>query len=263
MEIEALQQQLAKNQQELGEKLDKIEKLKGLLTRSMRSDKRREQQIEILQIDLADRDRRIESLNLELEEHKVFSAKQSMRIGQLEEELNELNNRLNNGIGSEIAQKKNEKMKQMLEKSNSLYAELETRYQKLTEQLQTEKEKKKSYPIPSKVIIIGEKDSYILYSDGTYKFVDSFSKLPEVETYDFRKALAQNEKNAIQDSSFIKVYLRKVFLEFFIGDPLTQNRLIPVILQLLECTKDQIIAAQRNYAEGRQIIAKATAVLNI
>ena len=63
MEVQALQAQLQRAQNEIAQKDAKVVKLKGLLTRSMRSDKRREQQIESLQIDLADKVRHIEALN--------------------------------------------------------------------------------------------------------------------------------------------------------------------------------------------------------
>ena len=55
--------------------------------------------------------------------------------------MTDLTNRLQSGIGSEAAQRRNERMKQMLEKSNTLYAELDTKYQMVCEELEQEKAK--------------------------------------------------------------------------------------------------------------------------
>ena len=139
--IESLRAQIQKDQIEINQKESKIAKLKSLLTRSMRSDKRREQQIETLQIDLADRDRHIQALENSIKETNDFSTQQQERIAQLEAELTEITNRLQSGVGSEAAQKRNERMKQMLEKSNILYAELQEKYQKACLDLEEEKSK--------------------------------------------------------------------------------------------------------------------------
>ena len=62
VELQSLQAQLDRAHEELAQKEAKVVKLKGILTRSMRSDKRREQQVESLQIDLADKERQIQTL---------------------------------------------------------------------------------------------------------------------------------------------------------------------------------------------------------
>lgn len=265
MDIETLQSQLAKAQEEVRQKSEKITKLKNLLTRSMRSDKGRGQQIEALQVDLADRDRHIEVLNKEVEEHRNFSQKQSERISQLEEELTDLTNRLQSGVGSEAAQKRNERMKQMLEKSNTLYAELDTKYQKVCEELEIEKAKQRRIGRPKRVILLKSKEAITLNDDGSYVIGEPQQIYPDgVTITDTTKNVAE-KTNAPQntDSTVLKVYMKRVLLEFFIGDSSTQNRLIPVILSLLDCGNDQIVAAQRSFAEGRQIISKAAAALNI
>ena len=266
MDAEALQSQLTKVQEELRQRNEKITKLKNLLTRSMRSDKSRGQQIEALQVDLSDRDRKIEALNKELESEKNFSQKQSERISKLEDELTDLTNRLQSGVGSEAAQKRNERMKQMLEKSNTLYAELDTKYQKVCEELEQEKAKQRRIGRAKRVIILKSKEAITLNDDNTYSIGEPQQIYPDsVTVTDTTKETETTQKQSSQnaDSNVLKVYLKRVLLEFFIGDSGTQNRLIPVILSLLDCGNDQIIAAQRSFAEGRQIISKAAAALNI
>ncbi|KAK8887910.1 hypothetical protein M9Y10_038969 [Tritrichomonas musculus] len=283
--IESLQAQIQKDQNEISQKETKVAKLKSLLTRSMRSDKRREQQIETLQIDLADRDRHIQALENTIKETNDFSTRQQERISQLEAELTEITNRLQSGVGSEAAQKRNERMKQMLEKSNVLYAELQTKYQKACSDLEEEKAKqlrnlnKRS---PKSILVLKDNEAISLYDNGTYEigpYLSSDSYPPNVPIQDFRSNRNENNsghisvrslssgslgqhsnssENQASKQPLLKVYLKRVLLEFFIGDAATQQRLIPVILQLLDCTNEQITAAQRSYAEGRQIISKAT-----
>ena len=258
--LESLQTQLQKAQIEISQKETKVAKLKSLLTRSMRSDKRREQQIETLQIDLADRDRHIQALDNDLKETNSFSAKQAERITQLEEELNEISNRLQSGVGSEAAQKRNERMKQMLERSNVLYAELQTKYQKVCTELEEEKSKHLKKPTPQKVLIISDDEAITLFNDGSYSsgpVLDNFGDNILVQDVRHNMVNSHSDPSSVAQP-VLKVYLKRVLLEFFIGDGSTQERLIPVILQLLDCTPDQITAASRSYAEGRQIISKAT-----
>lgn len=266
MDIESLQAQLEKVQEELSQKESKIIKLKSLLTKSMRSDKSREQQIEALQIDLADRDRHIESLDKEIEEQRNFNAKQTERISQLEKELDDLTMRLQSGVGSEAAQKRNERMKQMLEKSNELYAELETKYHAVCDELEQEKAKQRRIGRPKQIILL-KKHAITLNDDNTYSTGEPQQVYPSgVTVIDTNKESAPSDKHNVgqsADVNVLKIYLKRVLLEFFIGDSQTQNRLIPVILSILDCSNDQMVAAQRSFAEGRQLISKAAAALNI
>ncbi|KAH0786253.1 viral A-type inclusion protein [Histomonas meleagridis] len=259
MDIETLQAQLQSAQSEISQKEQKIAKLKGLLTRSMRSDKRREQEIETLHIDLADREKNVNSLTEELESNRAFSQKQTERIAKLEEELADLTNRLHSGIGSEATQRHNERMKKMLEKSNMLYAELQEKYQKLSIKYEEEKAKNCRVSNPQKAIILSNAEVFILNDDGTYTISKKNDKYPpSVTVYDFRNdRKAKEQKKEQNDQNILKAYLKRILLEFFICDTSTQTNLISVILQLLECSPEQISAAQRSFAEGRQIISKA------
>lgn len=287
--IDSLRAQIQKDQADIAQKEAKVAKLKSLLTKSMRSDKRREQQIETLQIDLTDRDRHIQALENNIKEMNSFSTQQQERINKLEEELNELNHRLQSGVGSEAAQKRNERMKQMLERSNVLYAELQTKYQKACSDLEEEKTKhinKLNNRQPQRIIVLKDSEAITLNDDGTYEmgpFLSAESYPSNVSIQDLRNnPNANNTRGNLRSIStpqfnqhsttfpstenqakqpLLKVYLKRVLLEFFIGDSATQLRLIPIILQLLECSYDQIVAAQRSYAEGRQIISKATSAL--
>ncbi|OHT01808.1 hypothetical protein TRFO_07362 [Tritrichomonas foetus] len=268
--IESLQTQLQKAQIEISQKETKVAKLKSLLTRSMRSDKRREQQIETLQIDLSDRDRHIQALENDLKETNSFSSRQAERITQLEEELTEISNRLQSGVGSEAAQKRNERMKQMLERSNILYAELQTKYQKICSELEEEKSKHLRKPNPQKVVIVSNDEAITLNDDQSYSIGPTMDSYPSnVTVQDVRRQnmhasnVHQNNEAQNVNQPVLKLYLKRVLLEFFIGDSNTQQRLIPVVLQLLDCTPEQITAAQRSYAEGRQIISKATSAFGL
>ena len=258
MEVQALQAQLQKAQEEIAQKEAKVVKLKGLLTRSMRSDKRREQQIESLQIDLADKVRHIEALEQELAGKAQFVARQTERIEQLESDLADLSNRLQSGVGSEAAQKRNERMKQMLEKSNVLYAELQTKYQKVCQDLEVEKQKRAKAGKPARLVVLSDEETVTLNDDGTYEVGPTTAfRPPGADVFDARQAQAKAAREKQAEQPLLKVYLRQVLTEFFIADTSTQVTLIPVILQLLECTPEQIQAAQRSFADGKQIFSKA------
>ena len=270
----SLQEQLSKIQEELAKKENKVSRLKSLLTRSMRNDKRNQQQIETLQFDLADRDRHVSALNKELEEQQAFSSKQSERITQLEQELKDLTERLQNGSGSETAQKKIDRLKQMLDRSQTLYAELQTKYQQTYQDLTEEKNKHRAVPIPTSVLILSDDEAITLNENNTFSIGNPQDHYPESVNVrrlrSIRGRSSSNEylsqtsqKNNEGSQNLLKIYLKKVLLEFFVGDASTQLKLIPVILNLLECNQEQILAAQRSYAEGRQIISKAAAVLGL
>jgi hypothetical protein len=265
MEVDpaTLEQQLKKCQEDLAAKEAKVVKLKNLLTRSMRADKRREQQIESLQIDLDDRDRHIQSLNQELEEKAAFTARQTARIEQLELELTEMSNRLQSGAGSDAAQRRTERVNQLLERSNGLYAELHTRYQQVCADLEAERRRQAAPGRPERAVIVSDDEAIILCDNSTFRKCLAAQVPKGVATQDCRLKATRAREPAGVGESLLKVYLKGVLLEFFIGDSSTQNGLIPVILQLLECTPEQITAAQRGFAEGRQIIAKAAAALGL
>jgi hypothetical protein len=206
-------------------------------------------------------------LNQELEEQRVFSARQTARIEQLELELTEMTNRLQSGAGSEAAQKRNERMKQMLERSSALYADLQTRYQKLSQDLEDEKQRNSKIGRPERMIILSDEECVTLNDDRTFTIGPILPQPKTVIVQDLRHRHTANKDPKLKDGgaaeALLKVYLRGVLLEFFIGDASAQHRLIPVILQLLECSPEQITAAQRGYAEGRQIIAKAASMLGL
>jgi hypothetical protein len=250
LEIEGLKAALAQRDK-------KVAKLKSLLTRSMRSDKRREEQVEALQLDITEKERQIHAASCEIKEKTEMVAKQSERLAELESKIIEMGNRLQTGVGSEAAQKRNERMKQMLERSNLLYADLQSRFQKVCSDLESEKEKSIKRGKSTRVIILPDGEHIVLNDDGTYaSVVESPAGVPVVS---LRAAQRQIKAGKKEDGSLpnLLVYLRKILLEFFVGDALKQVNLIPVILQLLECTTDQIGAAQRGFTEGRQFITSA------
>jgi hypothetical protein len=157
-------------------------------------------------------------------------------------------------------------MKQMIERSSALYADLQTRYRQVCSDLEAEKKKKVSSGISKKVIILSEHESLTLNDDGTFTTGDVLQKYPPgVAIHDFRQNTKEMRahEGAPPGQPLLKMYMKGVLLEFFIADAATQHQLIPVMLQLLECPPEQIAAAQRGFAEGKQIIAKAAAAFGL
>ena len=262
---EELFNELNKIKEELAKQKKKSNRYKDLLNRSIKNEKRREQQNEILQQDLLDKERRINILNEELDNYKNFSSQKDIRINNLQEEILDLEKKIQSGASTEETKKKNKIINEMLQKSNQLYADLQSKYLKVCEDLELEKEKKRQIKSIEKIIILNNEDSIILNSDSTYLIQPTKEiLLLNFEKIDLRKNEINNEKKNKQteDINLFKNYLKCLFLEFFIGDSSTQNRLIPVILSLLGSSQEQIVAAQRSFAEGKQIITRATAAFN-
>jgi hypothetical protein len=261
-DLSALEEQIRKCQEDLAAKHAKVDKLKDLLRRSMRAEKRREQQVEALQLDVDSRDRQVQALAQEIEDKNAFITRQTERIEELELEITEMSNRLRTGAGSEAAQKRSERMRQMVERSSALYADLQTRYRQVCSDLEDERKKKSASGTPKRVIVLSDHEALTLNNNGTFAPREAARHLPpDVVVHDLRGRGRQAKAQEPPEESLLKVYLRGVLLEFFIADSATQHRLVPVMLQLLDCSPEQIAAAQRGFAEGKQIIAKAAAAL--
>jgi hypothetical protein len=206
-------------------------------------------------------------LNQELDEQKLFTTRQTSRIEQLELELTEMTNRLQSGAGSEAAQKRNDRMKQMLEKSSSLYAELQTRYQAVSQELEEEKQQRLRVGRPDKVLILSDEEEIVLNDNQTFSIgpLSAHPKAVLVRDLRHRKTGVKEgrPRDPTMSESQVRQYLRAAMLEFFVGDSSAQQRLIPVVLGVLECSQEQITAAQRGFAEGRQIIAKAESIFGL
>jgi hypothetical protein len=261
-DFSALEEQLRKCQEDIASREAKIVKLKNLLKRSMRSEKRGEQQVESLQIDVDDRTRHVQALTQELEEKNAFITRQTERVEQLELELTEMSNRLQSGAGSEAVQKRSERMKQMVEKSSTLYAELQARYRQACAELEDERRKKAKPVTPEKVILLSDEEAVIFFNNKTYEIAPPAKHYPKgVVVNDFRNGTVK--ETAPTGQPLFKSYLKRVFLEFLIADAGTQTQLVPVVLALVDCSPEQITAAQRGFAEGKQIIAKAAMALGL
>jgi hypothetical protein len=267
-DLSTLEERLRQCQEELAIREAKIIKLKNLVKTSMHSYQRGEQQVQSLQMDIDDRTRHIQVLNQELEEKNSQISVQTEHLSHLELELTQLSNRLQSGSGSEAIQKRSERMKHMVEKSGQLYEQLQAQYQQVCAELNDEKRKKSRPAIPEKVIILPEDEAVTFFSNGTYEIGERAKHYPKgVIVSDFRNGKAQTTpktgKQPPSGQSLPKAYLRGVLLEFLIADASTQIQLIPVILSLLDCSPEQISAAQRGFAEGKQIIAKAALALGL
>jgi hypothetical protein len=258
-DLSLLEEQIKKCEEDLAAKHAKVDKLKDLFRRSMRAEKRREQQVESLQLDVDDRDRQIQSLTQEIEDKSAFASRQTERIEQLELDITEMANRLQSGAGSEAAQKRSERMKQMVERSSALYADLQTRYRQVCADLEAERAQKAWAGVPKRAIVLSDREAITLFDNGTFSVAEALPRAPGLAVVDLRGGKESKDAGA----DLLKVYIRGVLLEFFIADSAMQHQMIPVILQLLECPPEQIAAAQRGFAEGKQIIAKAAAALGL
>ena len=216
---------VASLQEEIAAKETKIVKLKGLTTKSLRSDKRREQQIEALQIDLDDKDKVIDSLNEDIRQMNTFIERRTAKISELESEIELARNRIEKGLGSIDAQRYNDSLKDQLNKSNEKYSELMSAYQSLLEERQRSIPKA-SAPITT-VYSVSPIEGVALHENSTYSIVDpSDFKPPILNVLKLR--------SPADDVAAKKDYLKRIFLEFLLGDQSIQSALAPIILKILE-----------------------------
>jgi len=194
----------------ISEKEESISKLKSMLQRSVKSDQRKQVQIEELQ----NENNRLMSIvgsgvlgtphsNVEL------ITRQEMLIQELQE-------RLANSQPNIEMEQKFERLQSMLEASNSLYTSLK-------EKVADDK------CIPNKCDL-------------------SAPQLFEIHYHKEKKIRSpDNESLSI-------VQVRKALLQYFLTDHASQHELIPIILNLVGCKKDQINTALHRYETQNQII---------
>ena len=64
-------------------------------------------------------------------------------------------------------------------------------------------------------------------------------------------------KKVASNESAVIVSLRKTLLQFFLTDEENQENLIPVVLEIVGCNKEQIEGALTNYKRHQHLINRA------
>lgn len=176
-------------------------------------------QIKQQQID--EQQQQIQQLMLANKGNKINSDE----IVKLESEVKELHSKSSNKEVFEI-ESKNEKLTAMLEKSNRMYTQLNERYLSLQHSISN----KKGIQLSVSQNLLFE----VMSKNGKKK----------------AKKVASNESAVI-------VSLRKTLLQFFLTDEENQENLIPVVLEIVGCNKEQIEGALTNYKRHQHLINRA------
>ncbi|KAH0794689.1 viral A-type inclusion protein [Histomonas meleagridis] len=199
---------------------EEISKLKTLLERASKSD--------------AIKQKRINELEQQLNDTENVTSIKERNISNSNENVNEL-------------QMKNKKLEKMLKKSNQLYAELLEKSILLQQELNNSnienKNKEKHYKIQTQQMF----------------YIDNKIKKNENDENELKKENGVNHRNRdAENDSTMRMYLRRSMLQFFLQDDAKKEAMIPMILELVGCTQQQIATAQRQWARSHQLFAKTS-----
>ena len=208
------------------EKDQSILKLRTMIQKFVKSDQAKQQQIE-------DQQREIQRLVTAMNVPMIAREGSVEEVARLEREIEHLKTQLTQSQASEQLEQKCEKLTAMLDTSNELYAELKSKYKALV--------------------------------DSTKPRVLSVSECHFTERSS-RKAHAHEKSghsSEVEELQAMLASLRKTILQYFLTDLTNQENLIPVILELVGCTKEQIQAATSKFKSNQQFVNRAGAFLGL
>ena len=214
---------MSQESQDALEKKDKmIVKLKTLLQRAVNADQRKDQQIAALQSEM---NALVQKAHGSAE---GVDAANVETIVKLEKENRLLQQQLDEAKPSVELQEKNERLTKMLEKSNTLYAQVLSHNRELLARI-----------------------------DKTMKCnicrVDSFTMKPQDEVQ--QRQLKEKKRDEVV---LVGTYLKSTLIQFFAQDAKSRGDLIPLILELVGCNEQQINAAKRQWERSNQLIQKTS-----
>jgi hypothetical protein len=193
-----------------------IEKLKKLVQRTRKEDERKQQQINDLQ---SERQTRMTLLPA----HATPDLLET--INRLEKHARDLEQRLQASQANKEMEQKNEQLMKMLDKSTRLYATLLEQNQALiAEQSRTE----------PKPLAVSKLVQFPIQPDIRATLSWSLPRLG--------KDKGKPDEKKIKDT-----YLKRVLLQFFFQDDTTRDQSIPLILELVGCSEQHILTAQRQW----------------
>jgi chromosome segregation ATPase len=205
-------QEWAMTEQSLQEKNAVIANLRALLDKAVKSDERKQVQIEELQ-----RERSVLMLNLQNARKEAGSdgARLQHEPTPMIQELQRANAEL---------ESRNRKMQEMLEKSHEVYARLLAEHQGMA-------------------------------AERTFCCSVVFDRNENGKAQSRRMSgTAEREAKLVRAA-----YLRRVLLQFFSQEMESErNTLVPLILELVGCTKEQISVVIRHYSRSEHLIAKTS-----
>ncbi|EAY04273.1 hypothetical protein TVAG_390430 [Trichomonas vaginalis G3] len=219
----------------LNEKDESITKYKSMLQRSVKSDQRNQEQISVLQSE-------VNRLNELLSQNSSPQSQSAPveEVTKLQLVITSLEERIRNSAPSKELEAKYDRLQAMFEKSNRIYSQLDEKYQNLLKSMN----QKKFYSIIEESLVV---------------------EVPDVTTME-RKATKKDPKPKSQKMSGAEALiasLRKTILQYFLCKDDSQADLVPVILEIVGCTPEQIATVERNQEARRHLINKTGAFFGI
>jgi small-conductance mechanosensitive channel len=208
----------------MADKDQRIGDLRARVQRLRKADEQRQRQIE-------DQQREIQRLSGALADQEDQANHVSIdEVAKLERQVFDLQSQLTHSHSSRQLEAKCDRLTSMLEKSQRFYAELAEQHRALSTQTA-----RKRPPL---------------------KF--NISRVFECFTEDSleERATGPAAREAVKLAS-----LRKTVLQYFLTDPGNQEPLVPVILELVGCTPNQVQAAVRNVRSNQQLVSRVGSVL--
>ena len=206
-----------------------ISKLKILLGRSLKTEQRSQDTIQGLNQEINNFHTKIAELSLQI----IHSSEQN---DHLSNEIKSLQKEIEDNEKSNEQSQKIQKLTQLLEKSNEMYLNLQKENQKLNE----ESSKRRSF---------------------SQQIVHLHSNDITIESNNQHSSDNKDDSVMISDKIVTITYLRRVLLQFFTDEESNRTNLIPMILDLVGCTKEQQNAVLRQYLRSTSLIAKTSSVL--
>ncbi|KAK8866249.1 hypothetical protein M9Y10_009208 [Tritrichomonas musculus] len=237
-----------------------IEQLKESLKKSMRMDQEKDEQIRQFSQQIKENENEKTDLKHQIEGLTKLISIRENEIRSSQQEKESIIERLNSGKGTIETEAKIQKMQRLIEKSNSLYAEMqmkasqyEERVHELEKQIHNDKIKARGLPIMQ---VITPNGNFILYDGGTYGKFDSkqISDINDIQTFDFNsRPNVANQENSLNrvdigvltSTSANEIeekyeYLKKLVIQYFRSDQKIKTQLTPVILNLLNISQFEI-----------------------
>jgi uncharacterized coiled-coil protein SlyX len=207
----------------IAEKDRTIDTLKKMVQQSRKEDDRKQQQINDLQA-------RLQSDVAPLPADATPDLRET--VARLEAQTSDLEERVQNSQANKETELKNQRLSKLLDRSNKMYTALLEQNRALLAQQEATEPKVLA---PSQVIQL------------TIQPEARTSRPPP------KIAFAKMDDKTITDA-----YLKRVLLQFFLQDDATREPLIPLILELVGCTEQHILAAKRQWQRSTHAIPRSS-----
>jgi hypothetical protein len=150
-------------------------------------------------------------------------------VESLRRQIADLQSQISNSEASRQLEAKCENLNVLLEQSNRKYSDLRERYERLEQNLNP--------PVPKLSLDISE-------------------KVEKITRQQKRGRIARDPQDGMMTS------LKQTMLQYFLADVQNQEALVPVILELVGCTQDQIQAAIHKVKSNQQFVNRATSIFS-